>query len=180
MSLSRSPSPRAGGGWASPGLSARFDASGRAASPRAAYPDLGAGGPDGPGGGASGVTWSSAQARSEAVHGFQTRRTEGGWMMRHVRKISNSLPSWTAGSGGSGPRRVLSDKERLSRGRWYPPSGGSRVDRLRTFVGNITRKMKLRLALVMGLVLLIVLFYTTREYFFFMDPPLGAVHSAGR
>ena len=156
MSLSRSPSPRAGGGWASPGLTSNFDNMNGRSSPRKMYPDLGMNG------GASGsgsVTWASAKARSDEVNGYPSFSTRSnGFFSRHARRISHSLPKFNLGG-----KRDYSDKEKLGRGRWYP-SNGSRLDRLKTFVGSITRRMRLRIFLVILLVLSIILFYITREY----------------
>jgi hypothetical protein len=157
MSLSRSPSPRGGGGWSSPGLTGPYD-SGRS-SPRKPYNTMNGGGA----GYSNGVTWASAKAKSEEVNGypgFQTRRGDGGIfnLSRHARNISASLPKWSNIAGGR-----YAQKETSGRGRWYP-SDQSKLGRLRTLAGNVTRKMKLRILLVFALMLGVILFYTTRKW----------------
>lgn len=157
MSLSRSPSPRAGGGWASPGLSSEFGSMGGRSSPRKAYPDLYTNG----GVSSSGsVTWASAKAKTDEVNGypsFSTRKT--GFFSRHARTISSSLPRFNLGS-----KRDYSDREKLGRGRSYP-YGGTWPDRMKTLLGSIGRRMKMRILICLLLMLSVVLFYTTREYF---------------
>ena len=157
MSLSRSPSPRAGGGWSSPGLASDFNSISGRSSPRKTYPDLYMNGSAASGSGS--VTWASAKAKSDEVNGypsFSTRKT--GFFSRHARRISNSLPRFNLGG-----RRDFSDREKLGRGRWYP-NGGSKFDRFKTFVGNVTRRMKLRLLIVLLLLLSVILFNVTRMY----------------
>ena len=156
MSLSRSPSPRAEGGWASPGLSSDFGSTGGTFSPRKAYLDLSVNG------GASGsgtVTWANARAKTDEVNGypsFSTRKT--GFFSRHARRISSSLPQFNLGL-----KKDYSEREKLGRGRPYPYSG-SWSDRMRTFIGSMGRRMRMRGLLVMVLILSIILFYTTRMY----------------
>ena len=154
MSLSRSPSPRAGGGWASPGLSSPFDNLSGRSSPRKGYGDNYANGVPG----LNGVTWSSAKARSEEIRGYPSFSTRhNGFFSRHARQISHSFPRFNIGGG-----RSYAQKEKLGRGRWYP-SSGSKWGRLRTFLGSVTRRMLLPILLVVGLLLSITLFYTTCE-----------------
>ncbi|MCJ1395703.1 alpha-1,6-mannosyltransferase [Xylographa bjoerkii] len=154
MSLSRSPSPRAGGGgWSSPGLTSPFDTLSGRSSPRKAYGDLhiSNGGPIG-----NGVTWASAKAKSEEVNGYPSFSTRNnGFFSRNARKISSSLPRFNMGSGPS-----YAEKEKLGRGRWYP-NGGSRLARLKTLLASITRRMRLRILLVLGIILAFILFYVT-------------------
>ena len=87
MSLSRSPSPRPGGGWASPGLNSPYvDVSGRA-SPASGYRGNG-----------NTVTWESAKAKSEGVNGYPSFSTQNqGFFNRHIRKLSSSLPRFSMG-----------------------------------------------------------------------------------
>ncbi|KAI4153800.1 MAG: hypothetical protein LQ340_002096, partial [Diploschistes diacapsis] len=135
MSLSRSPSPRAGGGFSSPGLTSDFNSMGGRSSPRKTYPDLytNAGAASGSGN----VTWASAKAKSDEVNGypsFSTQKT--GFFSRHARKISSSLPRFNIGG-----RRDFSEREKLGRGRSYPNSG-SKLERLKTFLGNVMRPLQ--------------------------------------
>lgn len=150
MSLSRSPSPRPGGGWASPGLSNPYaNVSGRS-SPNKGY--------RGAHGTANSVTWESAKAKSEGVNGYPSFSTQNnGFFNRHYRSISNSLPRFNIGSDKS-----YAEKEKLGRGRWMPRDG-SKLARLRTMMERVSRKMRLRLFFVIACIVMIILFYTTRK-----------------
>ena len=153
MSLSRSPSPRAGGGWSSPGLTSPFDTLSGRSSPRKAYGDLHInGGPVN-----TGVTWASAKARSDEVNGYPSFSTRNnGFFSRHARKLSSSLPRFNLGN------RTYAEKEKLGRGRMYP-FGGSKLSRLRTLLGSITRRMRLQILLLFTIILGVILFYATRK-----------------
>lgn len=154
MSLSRSPSPRRGGGWSSPGLTSPYDNASGKSSPRKTYGDYQINGS------ASGddVTWASAKARSEEVKGYPSFSTRNqGFFSRHARKISTSLPTFSMGA-----RRNFSDKEKLGRGRW-PPMNNSRTGRFLTYTGRLIWRLRLRLGIVLGLILAIILFYVTRK-----------------
>ena len=155
MSLSRSPSPRAGGGWSSPGLTSPFDTLSGRSSPRKAYGDLhisNGGTID------NGVTWASAKAKSEEVNGYPSFSTRNnGFFSRSARKISSSLPRFHMGG-----RQNHAEKEKLGRGRLYP-NGGSRLVRLKTLLGSVTRRMRLRILIVFGIILAFILFYVTRK-----------------
>ena len=114
--------------------------------------------------GSGSVTWASAKAKSDEVNGypaFSTRKT--GFFSRHARRISNSLPKWNLAG-----RRDFSDREKLGRGRWYP-SGGSRFDRFKTFIGSATRRMKLRLLFVFLFLLSVIIFKVTRMFEYFLS-----------
>lgn len=157
MSLSRSPSPRGGGGWASPGLTTPYDNMSGKSSPRKTYGDVPENGSAATS--SDNVTWASAKARSEEVKGYPSFSTRNnGFFSRHARKISTSLPTFSMGA-----RRDFSDKEKLGRGRW-PPIHGSRTVRFLTMAGRIAWRLRLRLGIVLGLFLAYLLFYVTREY----------------
>ncbi|OJJ46199.1 hypothetical protein ASPZODRAFT_67584 [Penicilliopsis zonata CBS 506.65] len=83
MSLSRSPSPRPGGGWSSPGLTAGGGGGGSSSgtsTPRS---------PNGPGG----LSWAAAKAKSDEVRSYPSFATRNnGFFSRQKRKISASLP----------------------------------------------------------------------------------------
>lgn len=147
-SLSRSPSPRPGGGWASPGLTSHYGDAGSSSSGKS-YQGVN-----------GGVTWESARAKSEGVHGgypsFSTQNK--GFFNRHMRTLSSSLPRFNMGS-----EKSFAEKEKLGRGRWMPRDG-SRLGRLRLMASRVSRKMRLRILAVLGVILMIILFYTTREY----------------
>ena len=112
MSLDRSPSPRRGGGWSSPGLSTPVEEGrSRGASPRKGYGDLNGGR------GSSGVTWATAKAGSARVNGYPSYQSQNqGFFGRHMRRISSGLPQYFV--GGQDDR--FAEKEKLGRGR----SGG--------------------------------------------------------
>jgi mannan polymerase II complex MNN10 subunit len=147
MSLSRSPSPRPGGGWASPGL---MNVSGRS-SPTKSY--------RGANGGANSVTWESAKAKSDGVNGYPSFSTQSnGFFNRHYRSISNSLPRFNMGSDKS-----FAEKEKLGRGRWMARDG-SKMARVRSLVRRVSRKLRLRGLLVIAFVFMVILFYMTRKF----------------
>ena len=155
MSLSRSPSPRRGGGWSSPGLTSPYDSVSGKSSPRKTYSDLQLNGSAS----SDNVTWASAKARSEEVNGYPSFSTRNqGFFSRHARKISTSLPTFNMGG-----RRNFSDKEKLGRGRWSPINNG-RAGRFLTYMGRLIWRLRLRLGIVFGLMLAIILFYVTREW----------------
>ena len=160
MSLSRSPSPRLGGGWASPGLTSPYDSVGS----RKTYGDLQTNGGINRG---SGVTWASAEARSKEVKGYQPISSRNaGFFTRHAREISNSLPKFSMNG-----KRGYGDKEKLGRGRWS--TRGGRAGNIKTFVATILRRFRLRVLLVLALILGVLLFYTTRESCHDYSPLLG-------
>ena len=154
MSLSRSPSPRLGGGWASPGLTSPYETVGGHTSPRKTYGDLHTNG--GFSGGSS-VTWASAEARSKEIKGYQSVSSRNaGFFTRHARQISSSLSKFNINR-----KEGYSDKEKLGRGRWS--TRGGKASNFKTFIGTILRRFRLRILLVLALILGVVLFYTTRE-----------------
>lgn len=142
MSLSRTPSPRPGGGWASPGLNSSYE------------------GLSGRSGAGTSVTWESAKAKSDGVNGgypsFSTQNN--GFFNRHYRSISNSLPRFNMGSDKS-----YAEKEKLGRGRWVSRDG-SRLGRLRAAIGRTSRRSRISFLLFVGLILMYILFYSTRMY----------------
>lgn len=154
MSLSRSPSPRRGGGWSSPGLTSPYDNVSGKSSPRKTYGDIQMNGSIS----SDDSKWASAKARSEEINGYPSFSTRNqGFFSRHARKISTSLPTFSMGG-----RRDFSDKEKLGRGRW-PPTNGSKATRFLSTLGRMIWRLRLRLGIVLGLILAIILFYVTRE-----------------
>ncbi|KXL46973.1 glycosyltransferase family 34 protein [Acidomyces richmondensis BFW] len=104
MSLDRSPSPQAGGGWSSPGLSPPYEeTNGRSRSPGKRYGALN-----------GGVTWATAKAKSDRVsRGYPRYQSQNeGFFSRHYRRISEGLPYFA--HGGQEDRFA---KEKLGRGR---------------------------------------------------------------
>ena len=152
MTLSRSPSPRRGGGWSSPGLNTP-SASGRS-SPKKGYGDLHMNG------GANSVTCASAKAKSDEVNGYPAFPIRhNGFFARHARRLSSSLPRFNIGTG-----RDYAEKEKLGRGRWYP-NNGTTAGRLRTLAGRLLRRARLRFLLVFAFIFAATLFYITRKLF---------------
>ena len=148
MSLSRSPSPVSGGGWGSPGLTEPYENMGGHSSPRQAYGEI-----NGQSKG-NGVTWASPKKRNDEANGYPSfAPRSNGFFQRHTRKISESLPTFIG-------RRRSHDRGQKSR---WGPTGGTLLSRLRTFTGNIGRRMRIRILMVFVLVLAFVLFYTTRS-----------------
>lgn len=158
MSLSRSPSPRPGGGWASPGLTNPYaNVSGRS-SPTKTY--RGANGD-------ANVTWESAKAKTEGVNGYPSFSTQNnGFFNRHYRRISQSLPRFNLG-----PDKSFAEKEKLGRGRWMPRDGG-RIGRVRSLVRRTSRKAKVCFIIVAAFVLAVIVFHTTRK-----SPTLSVGHN---
>ena len=151
MSLSRSPSPQRGGGWASPGLNHNFNSQSRSSTPVASYSVNGS----------HSVTWASAQAKSAQVKGYPAYQERSlGFFGKHMRKISSSLPFFHQAPKDD----RFTEKEKLGRGRWQPPSGGSRWSNVTGRIGRLVWRMRLRLAIVLGLILTVVCFYATRTY----------------
>ena len=149
MSLSRSPSPRPGGGWASPGLSSPYGDGSGPSRPSQGYREKG-----------NSVTWESAKAKSEGIDGYPSFSTRNnGFFNRHYRKLSNSLPRFVLGSDKS-----YAEKEKLGRGRWLA-SDGSRFEHLRSLVRRASRKMRLRFIIALAFIVMIMLFYMTRKLF---------------
>ncbi|EEH02734.1 galactosyltransferase [Histoplasma capsulatum var. duboisii H88] len=173
MSLSRSPSPRRGGGWSSPGLTIATGSS-RGSSPPRGYHDTansstssgsGAFHPNsspiagaGPGNGA--VTWASAKAKSDRIAAYPSFSTRNnGFFSRQRRKISASLPRFRVNS-----MLDYGEKEKLGRGRWLARGPGDlplRV-RLKTLLGSLIRRKRFRFMLLLLFLFFFWLFFSTR------------------
>ena len=146
MSLSRSPSPIPGGGWASPGLNDGINE--RSGSAKGHL-----------NGGASSVTWESAKAKSNGINGYPSFSTQNnGFFNRHYRKISSNLPHFNIGS-----EKSFAEKEKLGRGRWRD---GARIARIK----SLARRAKQRsgragivVIAIMVFSFLYMLFYVTRK-----------------
>ena len=150
MSLSRSPSPQPSGGWSTPGLSSPRRHNSR--SPKS-YNNLNSG---------HQVTWASAQARSAHVNGSATKPSGYGlgFIGRHVRSISASLPTFNNYNGNDSDR--YAEKEKLGRGRWIPgdsASLGGIVNRLARMVW----RLRSRLFPVLALCFIILILLSSRE-----------------
>ena len=156
MSLSRSPSPQRGGGWATPGLTTPYDGSSRRSSPIRTYPN----------GNAGGVTWASASARSAQLRATPPFVPQSQGIGRHLRRFSAKLPFFNS-------TRTYAEKEKLGRGR----STGARSARLRDYAARVGRrlwKFRLSLGVIFTLCLISILFYTTRM----VHPPSADFYAA--
>lgn len=144
MSLSRSPSPVPGGGWASPGLN--INASGRS-SPVPGY-SASNGTP---------VIWESARQKTMgAAGGYPSFSTHNqGFFTRHMRRLSSSLPRFSSSTH-------YAEKEKLGRGRWSA-NNVPLLGRLRAMMARMGRKMKLRLLFALLLILSVIIFFNTRS-----------------
>lgn len=153
MSLSRSPSPRRGGGWSSPGLTDEASEQ----SSRKKYDGIQMNGSIR--GGSHSVTWESASAKSQEVNGYSSVSSRNqGFFSRHARKLSSSLPTFNVGN-----RRDFSEKEKLGRGRWQALNN-SNTGRIITHLGRMLWRFKIRVGLVLVIILALVLFYCTRRF----------------
>lgn len=130
------------GGWSSPGLTDESDSIRETNSSR------------------NNVTWAAAKKKSELVNGGHRtfpKNTGSGFLNRHMRKLSNSLPRFNMGGDYS-----YSEKEKLGRGRWNAKSG-SVIDRFRNRVIQFVRKSKLRAMIILGVILFFILYMFTRK-----------------
>ena len=150
MTLSRSPSPRAEGGWSSPGLTNYASGSGRESPSDGARSNNANG---------NNVTWAGAKKKSEMVIGGHLAFPQNsGFFKRHMRNLSNNLPRFNI-SGDYG----YAEKEKLGRGRWTAKDG-TKLGRLRSFISTSWRKSRLRFLLVLACTLTLILWWTTRKF----------------
>lgn len=160
MSLDRSPSPRRGGGWSSPGLSTPVEDLGgsrsRGASPRKGYGELNGG---------RGVTWATAKAGSARVNGYPSYQSQNqGFFGRHMRRISSGLPQYFV--GGQDDR--YAEKEKLGRGRsgW---SGVSSWQDLPRRVGLLVSRRRKQVVLLLLALLAVMVWFSQRKSGDFRD-----------
>ena len=160
MSLDRSPSPRRGGGWSSPGLSTPVEeARSRGASPRKGYGELNGG---------RGVTWATAKAGSARVNGYPSYQSQNqGFFGRHMRRISSGLPQYFVGGG----EERYAEKEKLGRGR----SGGRMAgwQEIPRRIGLLVSRRRKQVALLVIALLAVMVWFSQRK-----GIPLG--HLVGR
>lgn len=135
-SLSRSPSPQPNGGWHTPGLT---DGSPRKAGAGKSY------------GGLNGTpAWSAAQARSSQVNAYSSP-SKGGFIKRHLRQISASLPQFYPPNA-----RDYSDREKLGRGRWK-----TTLRELSALLWRMARRLRVLLSILLAVTMGLLLFYNT-------------------
>ncbi|KAI1356475.1 galactosyl transferase GMA12/MNN10 family-domain-containing protein [Xylaria sp. FL0043] len=141
MSLSRSPSPIPGGGWASPGLD--INSSGRSTPAKMTFSSSNAGA----------VTWESARMKSRGVTGYPTFSTQNqGFFTRHMRRISSSLPSFSNHNDD-----VTTEKDKFRPARSRIPLLG----RIKSIMARMSRKWKVRALIAIIILACYILFYIT-------------------
>ncbi|SPN96715.1 related to MNN10 Subunit of mannosyltransferase complex [Cephalotrichum gorgonifer] len=153
MPISRSPSPALGGGWSSPGLHTTSGRSSPISNPFT---------PTGPS-----QPWERmgpSKTTAAASHSYPANSGRG-FIGRHIRKLSSSLPQFRPSqhmySSTDKPGRETSGKFRVVRG-------------VRSILGRMSRKLKLRALFALFLVLLVVLWYETPlHYYWRRSPHLG-------
>ena len=147
MSLSRSPSPRLDGGWSTPGLTTPYESLSRQPSPS-----------NFANGSGQGVTWASAQMKSVKVISYPSmspQQENTNIFRRGLRKLSVSLPQFANGRKSSKQEKVDARGQILLQpGSWcsYAKTVGRRLWRLR-----------LQSSIVLGVMVMVLLFYVTRE-----------------
>ena len=150
MSLDRSPSPREGGGWSSPGLNPPYEentARSRGSSPAKSYGELNGDGH---------VTWASAKARSARVKGQASYQSQNqGFFGRHMRRISERLPYFAHG----GQEDRYREKEKLGRGRGWMPINQIDWKELPRRIALIVSRRRKQVAMLVSLILLIILWF---------------------
>lgn len=148
MSLDRSPIIQSNGSWSSPGLNVpRTGKRSGSSSPRRARfvedPKE--------------VRWTSAQANGADIKGFSPIPTSSGMFPRRLfRQLSISLPRFNRGTSNT-----YAEKEKLGRGR-IPQNSRERLRNLGSLLCRIIWRLRARLAVLVGLILMVVLFYKTR------------------
>jgi mannan polymerase II complex MNN10 subunit len=160
MSLSRSPSPRRGGGWSSPALtttpygngngnSSNSSNNGSARRPSPMRDSAAHGGP-------GNVRWTAAQSRGANKASTFAPLAQG--IGRHFRKVSGRLPIFSS--------KDYSDKEKLGRGRWSTSTPTLRTKDVLPFIGRIFWKARLFITIVVT-TLIFIFFILGREYLIF-------------
>lgn len=147
MSLSCSPSPHPGGGWASPGLNYN---SGRN-SPTGSFPFASPGGISAP--------WEATKMRTLGVTGYPSFSTHNqGFFQRHMRRISSSLPRF--GQASQPPYGGFKDKQ--NHGPWSVQNLPL-VGRMQRRAARMKRKTKIRLAILFFILFAVWVFYHSRK-----------------
>lgn len=150
MSLSRSPSPIPGGGWSSPGLNINSGRTSPAHIPSS-------GGPSSPGG-----PWGSASRMrsNHNLNGYPSFSTQNsGFFVRHMRRISSSLPRFYNSEPASGPY-PYGYKDKGPRA-WAPRST-SWAGRLRSIFNRMGKRSKGRLLAAAIVLFILLIFYNSR------------------
>jgi mannan polymerase II complex MNN10 subunit len=104
------------------------------------------------------VTWAGAKKKSELVNRGHLSFPNGGFINRHMRNLSNSLPRFNMGGDHS-----YSEKEKLGRGRWHAKDGSS-ITRVRNRIIQFVRRSRLRAMVILGIFLVFILYMFTRKF----------------
>ncbi|POS87526.1 hypothetical protein EPUL_001941 [Erysiphe pulchra] len=154
MSSSRSPSPRTGNGWASPGINIDFsDSTGTArSSPLDHYHTFI--------GNERTVTWESSKTMKNKSSRFPPYDKKNyGFFTRLYNHLSRTLLRFNMK-----PQISYAEKEKLGRGRWSTRDR-FKVAQLSSFVRRTRRKTKIRLLTMIGLIAVYILFYFTPAHY---------------
>jgi len=103
----------------------------------------------------NGPTWAGAQERSARVNGAARAKQDGGFFGRHLRSLSTSLPRFQMGDD-----KNYSEKEKLGRGRSPGVLGGIK------HLAGLGWRLRLPLLVVALVLVMIGMFFATREYAF--------------
>lgn len=153
MDHSRSTSPHEDGGWANPGLSAQYsDHSGRASPANGFRPANGGTGWEGP--------------RKKAVLNGGAYPNKDGFLKKHFRKFSESLPSFSLMS----EEDKIGIKEKPGKNRRCLPNRSSRLGRALSGLDQFYQRRKKLVLAVLTCIIMWIVFWTTRTFSIFHYP----------
>ena len=110
-------------------------------------------------GGGHNVTWASAQARSAEVNGYPKSSNGFGFLRKHMRSLSASLPVFS--HGGENDR--FAEKEKLGRGRWQG-QGSAGFGSILNRSGRMIWRFRLRVTLLLVCLITFLAFFSNRKY----------------
>lgn len=147
MDHSRSASPHEDGGWANPGLSVQYsDHSGRASPANGFRPANGGTGWEGP--------------RKKAVLNGGAYPNKDGFLKKHFRKISESLPSFSLMS----EEDKIGIKEKPGKNRRCLPNRSSRLGRALSGLDQFYQRRKKLVLAILTCIIMWIVFWTTRTF----------------
>lgn len=112
--------------------------------------------------GPTAAAWGSARARNHNANGYPSFSTQNsGFFVRHMRRISSSLPRFYSDASNS-------HKDKYVRDQW-DAQNVPLLGRIKSVFGRMGRKSKGRLLVAAIVLFCLMLFYNTREYF--SSPP---------
>lgn len=150
MSFSRSPSPRIGSGWTSPGLNVAYNNSTSQANSLGSYRSTYRNG--------KAVTWETTTSWNGSSRKDTSFFNNRNFFTRFYTNLRNSLPFFNLQ-----PQKFYDEKEKFRSGRWTSKNRG-RLARLTNRFRITRRKTKIRLLMFIGVISMVILFYVTREY----------------